>query len=180
MNSGLLVTPYEGLALHHTVPGLGNGVAQRIVALIRFHADRASLHDVPPITLGGTGWDQSWEQMAQIEGCTGKSGPSKAELMEGVLPYRSLEISLPASTAMLQRCPHPTTIEGTIAHEICHLRWPSLEHGPEFFARVLTLLRGARFPSRGGWSKTTSVIMAETRQEARRWYELHMFTRPPR
>ncbi len=170
MNSGLLVTPYEGLALHHTVPGLGKGVAQQIVALIRLYADRASLHDIPPITLQGTGWDQSWEQMAQIEGCTGNSGRSNPELMEGVPPYRCLEISLPATTAMLQRWPNPETIEGTIAHEICHLRWPSLDHGPEFFARVLALLRGARFPSRGGWSQTTNQIVAQTREEAASWY----------
>jgi len=169
MKTGPVVTTYEGRALNHVVPRLGNGVAEQIVTFIRLYANRASLRGIPPVTLQGTRWDESWDDLAKIEGCTGNSGPSRAELLEGVLPYRCLQISLHTNTATIRGYPHPTTIEGTIAHEICHLRWPSLEHGPEFFARVLALLRGAVFPSHGVWRQVTKQIMAQTRTDAISW-----------
>ena len=62
--------------------------------------------------------------------------------------YECLSLQLPDISSRSRRC-QTTTLEGTIAHEITHLRWQNLRHGPEFDARVLALLRGAQFPKRG-------------------------------
>jgi hypothetical protein len=63
---------------------------------------------------------------------------------------------------------HPQDIEGTIAHEVTHLRWWTLRHGAEL---VRALLRGATFPPHTSWKAETRQIMAATRQEMREWLE---------
>ena len=170
MKTGLAVTTCEGQALHHVVPRLGNGVAEQIVALVGLYANRASLRDIPPITLQGTRWAQPWEELATVTGVSGNSGSSNEQVRAGVPSYTCFVLSLPDPAIPLDGLPHPGSIEGVTAHEICHLRWPKLEHGPEFAARVLALLQGATFPPRGGWSQRTRVILSHTRQEAGGWY----------
>jgi hypothetical protein len=72
---------------------------------------------------------------------------------------------------------HPQNVKGVIAHEMTHLRWQSLGHGPEFDARTLALLRGAKFPARGGWSKATLEIMRTARIEANKFWSVSEVTR---
>ena len=43
-------------------------------------------------------------------------------------------------------------------------------HMKEFYARSLGLLRGATFPSRGGWSKNTHDTMNATREQVLGWF----------
>ena len=173
MTQKLRTTSTAGLILWHYVPRLGPMVAERISTLIKHYADRAALKELPPITLSGPGWDSPWQSLVTVQGCSGNSGPSDEELRMGGRMYQCLEITLPAETPHpinLDR-PDPSTIEGVIAHEISHLRWPSLRHGPEFHARVIGLLKGAVFPVRGGWKQSTKQIMEQARQEANDWYD---------
>jgi len=168
----LRTTSVAGLTLWYNVPNLGPRVVESIAAQIKGYAGRVSLKELPPITLSGPGWDTPWQSLVTVEGCRGNSGPSDEELRSGGMMYQCLEIILPEKTSQsieLDR-PDPSTIEGVIAHEICHLRWPSLRHGPEFYSRVIGLLRGAVFPLRGGWKRSTKQIMKQARREARNWY----------
>jgi hypothetical protein len=66
---------------------------------------------------------------------------------------------------------HAKDIEGLIAHEFVHLRWKSLPHDLEFYARVRTLLDGATFPTRGGWPPETRSILRQKRKDLRAWAE---------
>jgi hypothetical protein len=66
---------------------------------------------------------------------------------------------------------HAKDIEGVIAHEFVHLRWRSLPHGLEFFARVRALLDGAIFPPRGKRPAETRSILSQKRGELRAWAE---------
>ena len=167
----LTTTAAGDLTLWHTVPVLGAGVADNIGSLIKWYAQRAGLRDLPPTTLQGPGWDKPWEELVRVEGCGGNSGPSDEEVASEGVSYSCLVIWLPSSQPDALPYPEPRTIEGVIAHEVCHLRWTSLPHfTQEFTARVLALLRGATFPSRGGWSQRTKQIMQETRSEAMAWY----------
>ncbi len=168
----LKTTSVAGLTLWHDVPQLGTGVAENVVGLIKHYADGAALEEIPPISLSGSRWDAPWQTLVTVDGCIGNSGPSDVELLAGSEMYTCLEIRLPEKTPHpieLER-PDPRTIEGVIAHEITHLRWPSLRHGPEFDSRVIGLLRGAVFPLRGGWKRSTKQIMEQARREVRNWY----------
>lgn len=169
----LRTTSSAGLTLWHNVPHLGPGVGENVAALIKQYAGRAGLKNLPPITLSGPGWDSPWQNLINVDGCKGNSGPSNYELSAGGEMYWCLEIELPVETLdpIQRNDPHPHTIEGTIAHEITHLRWCSLRHGPEFYSRVIGLLRGAVFPLRGGWKQSTKQIMEQARRESRNWYE---------
>ena len=101
-----------------------------------------------------------------------KEGPSDEEIRVGVEWYTCLVVALPQPNrrppSLEEICPR--TVEGVIAHEVTHLRWRTLRHGPEFYARSLGLLRGATFPSRGGWSKSTHDTMNATREKVRGWF----------
>jgi len=168
----LRTTPIAGLTLWHNVPHLGPRVGENVAALIKQYAGRAGLKTLPPINLSGPGWDAPWQTLVTVDGCKGLSGPSNEELSAGGEMYWCLLIELPVETLdpIQRNDPHPHTIEGTIAHEITHLRWSSLRHGPEFNARVIALLKGAVFPVRGGWKRITKQIMEEARQEVRNWF----------
>ncbi len=169
----LRTTSVAGLTLWHNVPNLGPRVVENIAALIKGYASRVSLKELPPITLSGPGWDTPWQSLVTVEGCRGNSGPGDEELRMGGMMYHCLDIILPDETPKpieLNR-PDPSTIEGVIAHEICHLRWPSLRHGPEFHSRVIALLKGAVFPVRGRWRRSTEQIMQLSRREANCWYD---------
>jgi hypothetical protein len=162
-------TKINDLTIWHDVPSLGVAVGDNILALIQLYANRAVLKEIPPITLSGQDWDKSWNQLSAKEGCTGNSGPSRQEISNGIRPYQCLFITAP--TGHYCKEPHLTNIECTIAHEICHLRWPNLEHGPEFFARVHALLLGAVFSTRGRWVRPTQITMEKARLEMRDWYK---------
>jgi hypothetical protein len=167
--SDLHRTAAEGMVLFHPeVAALGAGVASGVAALIRKYSEAASVSDLPPITLAGEGWDKPWATISLLTGCAGESGPSKEAEQAGVR-YACLELSLPTTPAKMERDRadlYRKTLENVVAHEITHLRWPRLEHSPEFEARVLALLRAARFPSHAGWSKATREIVKLARQEA--------------
>ena len=169
----LKTTSVAGLALSHYVPRLGPMVAENVSTLIKHYANRAVLKELPPITLSGPGWDAPWQSLVTVDGCRGNSGPSDEELRMGGMMYQCLEIILPDKTPQPIESdrPDPSTIEGVIAHEICHLRWPSLRHGPEFHSRVIALLKGAVFPVRGRWRRSTEQIMQLSRREANCWYD---------
>jgi hypothetical protein len=99
-----------------------------------------------------------------------RAGPSKEEERRG-RTYKCLFLGLPDRDWRRagREEAHPRTLEGTIAHEIAHLRWWTLDHGTEFDARVLALLHGAQFPPRGGWSSKPLRIMREKRNETKAW-----------
>jgi hypothetical protein len=165
-------TVVDGLTVFHPeTTQLGPGVGEAVVQLIRQYAERASLCDLPPITLSGAAWGQPWEMVAPMW-CAGEAGPSDDEVRTGA-DYRCLALHL------IERCPpksspppaHPEDVEGTLAHEIVHLRWWRLRHGEEFSARVRALLRGATFPPHSGWSAATRRVMATTRREMQEWLE---------
>ena len=120
----LRTTSVAGLTLWHNVSNLGPGVGENVVALIKDYADRAGIEKLPPITLSGPGWDDSWQTLVTVDGCKGNSGPSDEELSFGEEMYTCLLIELPIENPhpIQRNDPHPTTIEGTIAHEITHLR----------------------------------------------------------
>ena len=162
----------SGFNMHHDVETLGRGVADAVAGLIATYADRVALAQVPPITLQGPGWDAPWEKLREVDGCSGNSGPSDEEIRVGVEWYTCLVVALPQPNrrppSLEEICPR--TVEGVIAHEVTHLRWRTLRHGPEFYARSLGLLRGATFPSRGGWSKSTHDTMNATREQVRGWF----------
>ena len=162
-------TKLSDIIIYHDAPILGPEVGSHVLAFIQLYAGRASLKEIPPVTLQGPDWDKSWNQLSSKEGCTGNSGPSKQEISNGVPPYQCLVITAP--TGLSRKSPHPSNIESTIAHEICHLRWPNLEHGPEFMARVHALLLGAVFSTRGRWVRPTQMIMEKARLEMRDWYK---------
>jgi len=172
----LRTTSVAGLTLWHIVSNLGPGVGENVATLVKQYAGRAGLNDLSlidhSINLSGPGWDAPWQTLVTVDGCKGQSGPSNEELSGGGEMYWCLLIELPVETLdpIQQNDPHPHTIEGTIAHEITHLRWPSLQHGPEFNARVIALLKGADFPVRGGWKRFTKQIMEQARREVRNWY----------
>jgi len=168
MTQTLRKTSVADLILWHDVSSLGPGVADNVATLIRRYMDQAGIGQLPPITLSGSGWDAPWEALATVSGCSGCSGPSDAELMEGGQMYQCLTIRLPEGTTQAN-LPHTDTIEGVIAHEIAHLRWPSLKHGVEFYARVIALLKGATFPSKGGWGQSTKQAVKQARLEAQQW-----------
>jgi hypothetical protein len=170
-------TTINGMTIWHDVPVLGIGVGESVAVLISIYAQRASLQTIPPPSLSGEGWEAPWERLHSMNGCMGNSGPSKEELANGVVPYTCLNITAPSGFSDLH--PHPRTIENTIAHEVAHLRWPTLEHGAEFYARVWALLRGAQFPPKGGWSRHTMEITKQARQEMRLWDD-KLFTEPIR
>jgi hypothetical protein len=165
-NIGLQKTVIEGLTLYHEVPNLGSGVAENITAMIKHYGSLASRDQLPPVSLLGAAFAEPWDTLIEIEGCSGNSGPSDEELRNGSEWYECLALAVPASTSPRFEF-HPTTLEGVIAHEIAHLRWRQLRHGPEFNARVLGLLRGANFSPRGRWSRSTEKTMAQTRREIR-------------
>jgi len=160
-------TEIDGLILYHDVPVLGSAVAENVVLMIRHYADLASLDHLPPIQLSGINFAKPWSEIVKVEGCKGIAGPSKEERRYGVM-YECLFLQLPDVSSRSRRC-HTTTLEGTIAHEITHLRWQNLDHGIEFYARVLALLRGAQFPKRGGWNLVTRKKVAQGREEVNAW-----------
>jgi hypothetical protein len=168
-------TVVDGLRLFHPeTTRLGPGVGEAVVQLITRYAQRASVQDIPAVTLNGIAWAESWETVAPMR-CGGKAGPSDEEARYGA-DYRCLALelsdrSLPNTSPHTYPPPHQEDVEGTIAHEIAHLRWWTLRHGDEFWARVRALLRGATFPSHSGWSAATKRVMATTRQEMREWFE---------
>lgn len=123
-------TDMNGLTLWHDAKVLGRGIAEQVTTLINLHAQRAQLLQIPPVTLCGEGWDAPWEKVHLLDGCTGNSGPSKDARRAGE-NYTCLSITAPSGKSPWG--PHPSTIENVIAHEIAHLRWPTLDHGPEFF-----------------------------------------------
>jgi len=173
--AGVKSTVAGGFTLWHDVESVGAGVASNVARLVALYAERAALRDVPPITLSGPGWDAPWETVSGLEGCSGNSGPSDEELRQGVEPYTCLVVALPtADRRPLLGGPLEwlcrDTVDGVIAHEVTHLRWPRLRHGPEFYARTLALLRGATWPERGGWKRTTQDLMQQTRTEVEREY----------
>src|SRR5262245_54069940 len=162
-------TRTEGLTLYHDVPCLGAGVAKGVVDMTRRYVELTSLDDLPPITLSGKQFANPWSEIVGIEGCSGNAGPSEEALKQGDT-YECLFLMLPDSSSPRTEA-HPTTIEGVTAHEITHLRWHNLRHGPEFNARVIALLHGAKFPKRGGWSAATHQKVREARKEASDWIQ---------
>lgn len=164
--------------LYHDVTVLGAGVAENITVTIKRYADLVSLEQLPLITLSGARFAERWDDIKNVSGCRGNAGPSNEELRHG-LDYRCLFLEISSSPPPYSSRVHPTNLEGTIAHEIVHLRWFSLTHGPEFDARVLAILRGASFSNhRGRWNKTTEKIIAQARKETHEWLqqELRAFT----
>jgi hypothetical protein len=149
----------NGLCLFHHVERLGLGVPEEIAALILRYASQVSIaaDQLPPVTLEGQRWDEPWETIHALTPCRGEAGPSTH--------LTALTLSLPKDT----RSPvarddwHPMTVEGLVAHELVHLRWGRLGHGPEFTARVLALLSGAQFPLRGPWPAKTCTLLSEAR-----------------
>jgi hypothetical protein len=165
-------TRAKGLILFHPeVHQLGPSVADNVANLIQLYTQRTSLASVPPITLDGPGWGQSFEIVGALEPCHGNAGSSYEASRKGST-FKSLLIGLPFESAKRDHDPdHSKTLEGIIAHEITHLRWWNLEHGKEFTARVRALLKGCNFPPHSGWNNKTRAVMAECRQEAKEHME---------
>jgi hypothetical protein len=153
------------LELHHEVEWLGEGVAENVANLIHVYAERASLRDVP-VMLNGSAWQKPWAEISSFIPVFGNAGSSFEEEARGDV-YTCLELMIPdkVSPRWIPDHLHPQNVESTIAHEITHLRWWRLRHGPEFDARTLGLLRGAKFPAGGGWSQATHEIMRTARIE---------------
>jgi hypothetical protein len=160
----------DGLALYYQVPALGSGVADGLVELLRCYATRAGLQDLPPITLGGPGWDQSWDACLAHVGFSGSAGSSYEESRRGI-NNRALYLNFTANDSCLDTAEGPRTLERTIAHEITHLRWWSLRHGFEFSARVRALMAGAKFSRTGGWARRTQEIVNLERSAVRAWFD---------
>lgn len=171
-------TQIDGLVLLHAVP-LGEGVASNIARLVRRYAELAGLTDIPSITLDGELWAEPWDTVALCPTVHGNSGPSAEEARLG-RDYRCFFLSPTPQHPADDDPKHPEGIEGTIAHEITHLRWWNLQHGPEFYARVRGLLRGATFPPAGGWPRATHDVMRETRAETAAWLARLLARRPSR
>jgi hypothetical protein len=163
-------THVHGLTLFHPeVVQLGEGVAENVARLIQLYAQRISLASLPPITLDGPGWDQPFDIVGTLDPCSGDAGSSYAASRKGI-NYQSLLFMLPNELVKPNPDPdHSRKLEGIIAHEIVHLRWWNLQHGAEFTARVLALLKGCNFPAHSGWNKKTRAIMDECRQEHEEW-----------
>src|SRR5262245_16507579 len=162
----------DGLTIYHPdVERLGPNVGETVIELIRVYARRASLTDIPPVTLSGKAWGAPWESIAASR-CGGDAGASYEESRRGI-DYRCLALMLFDQPPPRDPRPpeHQRDIEGTIAHEVTHLRWWNLQHGPEFSARVRAPLKGATFPPHTSWKAETRQVMATTRQEMREWLE---------
>jgi hypothetical protein len=160
----------DGLDLYYDVPALGDGVAEHVVSLIRLFADRAGLSDLPPITLQGEGWERPWAACAAHKGVGGQAGSSREEERHGD-HYTCFILWFTAPSPYDPDDDQgPATLVRTVAHEVTHLRWWGLRHGPEFSARVRALLAGAQFPARGGWSRKTIAIVAAERENVRAWF----------
>ena len=167
-------TVHAGFDLHHEAERLGDGVAENVANLIRLYAERASMRDVPPVSLTGAAWRKPWTEIRAFIPVRGNSGSTFEEEARGD-DYRCLALDIPnrVSPRWFPGHSYPQNAEGTIAHEMVHLRWWRLRHGPEFDARTLALLRGAKFPACGGWSQATHEIMRMARLEtAKFWDEL--------
>ena len=173
-------TVFGGLELHHEVERLGDGVAESVTNLVRLYAERASVSDVPQITLNGHAWQKPWTQIRDFIPVSGISGSTFEEEARGDT-YTCLMLCIPDHVppgwASAPVHPHPQDVEGVIAHEMTHLRWWNLRHGPEFDARTLALLRGAKFPASGEWSKVTLESMQQARMEAKKFWNDVIFRR---
>lgn len=122
----------------------------------------------PPITLWGPGWDKRWESICRIEGVAGNAGPD----WNSPDQYQCFVLCLPKNPRGPEPGDNPGTLEGTIAHEMAHLRWWDLREGPEFEARVGALLRGAQFPPPGGrWSQRTILLVKQERERIRTFWQ---------
>src|SRR4030095_7538228 len=139
-------TEIEGLTVYHEVSRLGPGVADNVIAMIKRNAALVSLAHIPPITLSGGAFAKPWDELIKIEGCLGNSGPSDEELRTGST-YECLFLKVPSSASPRPSF-HPTKLDVVSAHEMVHLCWPTLRHSPEFDARTVALLRGAKFRRR--------------------------------
>ena len=159
-------TVCEGLELRHEVARLGEGVAENVANLIHLYAHHASVGDVPPITLHGLAWQKPWAKIGAFVPMSGNAGSSFEEVARGaVCKCLALEIPDRVSPGWTPSHAHPQNVEGVIAHQMTHLRWPRLRHGSEFDARTLALLRGAKFLARGRWSQATQEIVRKARIE---------------
>ena len=163
-------TRVDDLTLYHPdTMRLGAGVGESVARLVKRYAEQASLADIPPVTLRGTAWAQPWETIVPMR-CNGNSGASYAQSRRGN-NYRHLLLMF--GDQPLPEDPPPLElrreIEPVIAHEITHLRWWYLPHGPEFNARVRALLHGVRFPPHSSWNTETKRRMATMRKDVQEW-----------
>ena len=108
-----------------------------------------------------------------IGGLGRKLRPSEEELKHGGEFYECVAIWFQGQSVATYL---PSTLKATIAHELIHLRWRTLKHGPEFEARTAALLRNASF-SRGRWCNQTRQIMTETRSESAKWIRDRVLTK---
>lgn len=144
--------------MYHFVP-LGADVARNIGHLIRTYAERVGLQDIPPVILGGQFlWSEPWEAVIRWPQFRGDVGHSNDD---------SLYLEPNPDPDDVERA-HPENLEGTIAHEMAHVRW-DLDHGAEFWARVRALMCGAIFPRDRGWPRETDEILRRARAEVVAW-----------
>lgn len=134
-------THRHGVELFHTVL-LGEGMAEHLVGLLKKYAHRARVV-LPLVTLEGNVWSRSWSEIESLEGFGGRVGEPDSPEHDRFILREPTALRLAAKESIVGLC--PMTLEGIIAHEIVHIRWPELDHGDIFWERTLGLLRGDVF-----------------------------------